>query len=473
LLQNENGPCPLLAAANALLLRGEVSLPIQAVRQNVASIENVVNMLAGRALKSEENSSYHIDELLKLFPSLQYGMDVNPKFTVGPTGVEYTKGLSAFDLMGVELVHGWLIDALDEQHGNVIGSKSYNELTETMIMGNEASEEMQKIDSRIRELQKQIPDEDKEKNQVDDVATGASAAAADQQTPLNDSGNVDGVDGTQQAIDALDINDNSDLEPILEQIRKLAQEHESQSKIFQHGVIISDFLSTTSTQLTYSGLTELHNYVKEGAMCVFFRNNHFSTMTKHEGILYLLITDLGYQNAPGVIWEKLDDISGDTEYADQDFIRTKPAAELISTGGPSLAPEQLLAQSSRAEADYQLALQLSRNERAIDDQEGRLIAAATAASLEAYNHEQNGISIEDTNGTTSIRDSSSTPTDNADSNVSVSFATASEEQDKIMALQMQRQFEEDDARQRMTQQAQMQARNRDVRQKNDGGCLIS
>ena len=26
-LQNENGPCPLLACANALLLRGEIELP--------------------------------------------------------------------------------------------------------------------------------------------------------------------------------------------------------------------------------------------------------------------------------------------------------------------------------------------------------------------------------------------------------------------------------------------------------------
>ena len=72
-------------------------------------------MLATRALlksdATDSTSSYHIDELLKLFPSLQYGMDVNPKFTIGPTGVEYTKELSAFDLMGVELVHGWLIDA--------------------------------------------------------------------------------------------------------------------------------------------------------------------------------------------------------------------------------------------------------------------------------------------------------------------------------------------------------------------------
>eukprot|EP00555_Chaetoceros_dichaeta_P015073 CAMPEP_0198260710 /NCGR_PEP_ID=MMETSP1447-20131203/9606_1 /TAXON_ID=420782 /ORGANISM="Chaetoceros dichaeta, Strain CCMP1751" /LENGTH=161 /DNA_ID=CAMNT_0043948429 /DNA_START=1 /DNA_END=483 /DNA_ORIENTATION=+ len=144
LLQNENGPCPLLAAANALLLRGLIHLPTHCVKTSLASIDDVVNMLAERALRSSSSSSsttsdqtqsadstdnnsntnnndnnddtnddsreYQINELLSLFPSLQYGMDVNPKLAAGPTGVEYTKNMTAFDLMGVELVHGWLVD---------------------------------------------------------------------------------------------------------------------------------------------------------------------------------------------------------------------------------------------------------------------------------------------------------------------------------------------------------------------------
>ena len=40
-------------------------------------------------------------------------MDVTPKFTSGPTGVEYTNNFAAFDMLGVELVHvdmdGYLI----------------------------------------------------------------------------------------------------------------------------------------------------------------------------------------------------------------------------------------------------------------------------------------------------------------------------------------------------------------------------
>lgn len=471
LLQNENGPCPLLAASNALLLRGEITLPPASVRQNVATIEDVVNMLASRALlksdTTDSTSSYHIDELLQLFPSLQYGMDVNPKFTIGPTGVEYTKELSAFDLMGVELVHGWLIDAhaQDGGHGSVIGSKTYNELTELMIMGNDASVEIEKIEDQIRDLQLKISKEDghgdDDGNDDDDGADTSGNAV------------TDGVDKAQEAVAALNVSEESTLTPILEQLQKLQEERESQNKIYQHSSIISDFLSTTSTQLTYAGLTELHNYVKEGAMCVFFRNNHFSTMTKYKGILYLLITDLGYQNAPSVVWEKLDDISGDTEYVDKNFVATKPAIDL-HTGANSLSPEQLLGQSSRAEADYQLALELSRrNDNAMDDQEGKLIAAATAASLQAYQNEHNGATVENNNETSAAETYSNTGglAHNTNSGIEPTlFATAGEEQDKMMAMQLQRQFQEENARVHARSRATA-ASNR-AKQKKDNSCII-
>jgi hypothetical protein len=40
---------------------------------------------------------------------------------------------------------------------------------------------------------------------------------------------------------------------------------------------------------------------------VFFRNNHFSVLHKHNGSLFLLVTDVGYQDTP-VVWEKLDQV---------------------------------------------------------------------------------------------------------------------------------------------------------------------
>lgn len=46
------------------------------------------------------------------------------------------------------------------------------------------------------------------------------------------------------------------------------------------GIVAEQFLNSTATQLTYHGLCELTSTVQEGELCVFFRNNHFSTMIK-------------------------------------------------------------------------------------------------------------------------------------------------------------------------------------------------
>ncbi len=43
-----------------------------------------------------------------------------------------------------------------------------------------------------------------------------------------------------------------------------------------------EFLEKTAAQLTYHGLSELSYHTKELEMCVFFRNNHFSTLYKNK-----------------------------------------------------------------------------------------------------------------------------------------------------------------------------------------------
>ena len=100
-----------MAAANALLLRGVITLDPVCHRNGVASTDDVVNMLANRAMQTSntttnnsttnQHNEYHLNEVLSLLPNLQHGMDVNPKFTSGPNGVEYTNNLAAFDLLGV------------------------------------------------------------------------------------------------------------------------------------------------------------------------------------------------------------------------------------------------------------------------------------------------------------------------------------------------------------------------------------
>jgi hypothetical protein len=350
----------------------------------------------------------------------------------------------------VELVHGWLVeDEEDVEVAKIIGSRSYNELVEKMIRGNEAKEEM---DSLMM--------------QMDSLNKGENMTLVDEQV----------------------VSESVPGQSIMEQERILLQAKlEELTEIYHHGQVIGHFLSNTSTQLTYTGLMELHNHVKEGSMCVFFRNNHFATMTKHGGILYLLVTDLGYANVPEVMWEKLDDINGDTEYADENFCKTQPRGDMSAAPGPTLSPEQMLAQSSVAEADYQLALQLSRNERAIDEQEGKMIAAATEASLHAYNMEQQGLAFHDDaqNGgvdgaAVSIDESLLMDAEYQADVARASLAAAREEEDRMVAMQLQAQFEEDAAREQVAQQQQQQqqqpqnrAQALGRRQKKKGeGCII-
>lgn len=130
LLQNENGPCPLLAAANVLLLRGVMELRRTDISNTYISTENVLQLLANHALSTNQTSDHHwhMEELLNTLNRFQYGMDVNPKFTAGVTGVEYTQNMSAFDLLQVTLLHGWLIDPETEQRvSSIVQNKTYNE----------------------------------------------------------------------------------------------------------------------------------------------------------------------------------------------------------------------------------------------------------------------------------------------------------------------------------------------------------
>lgn len=57
------------------------------------------------------------------------------------------------------------------------------------------------------------------------------------------------------------------------------------NKLFYQNIsalLAEAFLDRTASQLTYHGLYELNSTVKENQLCVFFRNNHFSTLYKHK-----------------------------------------------------------------------------------------------------------------------------------------------------------------------------------------------
>ena len=65
---------------------------------------------------------------------------------------------------------------------------------------------------------------------------------------------------------------------------------DSDALLLREGKIIEDFMQSTANQLTFCGLTMLHETMRERQLACFFRNNHFSTIFKLNGCIYLLVT---------------------------------------------------------------------------------------------------------------------------------------------------------------------------------------
>ncbi|KAI8781181.1 protein FAM63A isoform X2 [Biomphalaria glabrata] len=196
--QNENGPCPLLAIMNVLLLKGKVKLaPMLEMitsEQLMTHLGECIldNMPQNLSQTSQANYEQNMQDAMSVMHKLQTGLDVNVKFT-GVADFEYTPELIIFDLLEISLYHGWLVDPQDSETVKIVNQDSYNQLVEKIIFLKHAD------------------------NQED----------------------------VTQAL------------------------------------IAEQFLDRTASQLTYHGLCELASVVKENEPCVFFRNNHFSTLYKH------------------------------------------------------------------------------------------------------------------------------------------------------------------------------------------------
>ncbi|XP_008982564.3 ubiquitin carboxyl-terminal hydrolase MINDY-1 isoform X10 [Callithrix jacchus] len=132
--------------------------------------------------------------------------------------------------------------------------------------------------------------------------------------------------------------------------------HSSDTNLVTEGLIAEQFLETTAAQLTYHGLCELTTGAKEGELSVFFRNNHFSTMTKHKSHLYLLVTDQGFLQEEQVVWESLHNVDGDSCFCDSDFHLSHSLGKGPGAEGGSGSPEKQL----QVDQDYLIALSLQQ-----------------------------------------------------------------------------------------------------------------
>uniref|UniRef100_A0ACD5Z6Q0 Uncharacterized protein n=1 Tax=Avena sativa TaxID=4498 RepID=A0ACD5Z6Q0_AVESA len=133
--QNDNGPCPLLAICNVLLLKNVINLNPDAgevSQQKLLSLvaERLIDSNSGAQGKDEEyvrNWEHNISDAIDLLPCLTTGIDVNVMFRK-VDDFEFTRERAIFDLLDIPLYHGWIVDPQDTDTATAIGSKSYNAL---------------------------------------------------------------------------------------------------------------------------------------------------------------------------------------------------------------------------------------------------------------------------------------------------------------------------------------------------------
>lgn len=136
LLQNENGPCALLALANVLLLAPSHAREVQELvylvsRNELVALSDLVQVLANIGIQNQHGADTDVSQLLQLLPQLHTGLSINPKFNGSfEDGVE----MSIFRLYNVAIVHGWIIDSENDPAAHDHVSKySYEDAQKILI----------------------------------------------------------------------------------------------------------------------------------------------------------------------------------------------------------------------------------------------------------------------------------------------------------------------------------------------------
>merc|ERR1712137_245521 len=147
---------------------------------------------------------------------------------------------------------------------------------------------------------------------------------------------AEGSAEAQHAQEALDAQEHTEDNAIGDEQDTRTQE---MIKVIEESMPIKEFMDGSASQLSYEGLLTLHRAVRERELAIFYRNSHFSAMLKYSGDLYLLCTDIAFANSE-MVWERLDEVDGDTVYCDANFIMNvasnfdiaiSPAPDVVST----------------------------------------------------------------------------------------------------------------------------------------------
>jgi len=314
LLQNQNGPCPFIAISNVLALRESIRVEEKrnriSVSQVVSLIENFLSESTATSLSKSETfpesssifvsvsarkrapvlSADEIKYIVDYLPSLQFGLDVNFGFT-SCGSFETTSKMKVFDSLGIRLVHGWLVDP-SSPVSKAIGNSTYNDLTLQIVT---LREQNAKKETEMVPL---------------GIPTIDSASSPTVEASIK-------VSEVPKAM-SKEKEESKDLSVRLE-------EKELCKLTLEEGAMIEEFLNSNCNQLTEYGLRKLHEELEEGELVILFRNNHFSTLTKNNGRLFNLATDIGYEKERHIVWDLLESVGGDSMFYTSQFLTIEEA----------------------------------------------------------------------------------------------------------------------------------------------------
>ncbi|KAI9838470.1 MAG: hypothetical protein M1837_002462 [Sclerophora amabilis] len=271
LVQNANGPCPLLALVNALTLstpQSETTALVETLRvREQVSLGLLLDAVFDELMSGRRGDAAQelpdVSELYQFLITLHTGMNVNPSFLtpastppnlmdapegslsthaaplqISPIGsFEQTREMRLYSTFSVPLIHGWLPPMDHPAYAALDRSGKTYEDAQNLLFREE------EVEGKLHREGLQ-PDE---QQLLQDIAT------------------------------------------------------------------IKYFLAQAATQLTPNGLNAIVDTMKPGSIAILFRNDHFSTLYKHPRThtLMQLVTDAGYAGHDEVVWESLVDVNGE------------------------------------------------------------------------------------------------------------------------------------------------------------------
>jgi len=271
LMQNANGPCPLLALVNALVLSTPPDLDTALVEtlrtREQVSLGLLLDAVFDELMSGRRGDSAQelpdVSELYSFLLALHTGMNVNPRFI---TPVHAPRGS----------LDGHSPD-LNQTHPMIRAQSKAGAFEET--------KEMRLYSTfSIPLIHGWVPQQD----------SSAYEAFERSAQSFEDAQNIQFVE--------FELEDKLRAEGLSDQEQLTLQDIQT----------IKSFLTNWPTQLTDYGLQTISRTLKPGQIAILFRNDHFSTVYKEPtfGGLMTLVTDAGYGSHDEIVWESLVDVNG-------------------------------------------------------------------------------------------------------------------------------------------------------------------